>query len=140
MAGASVGSNASISKLRWIGLCLLERRRRRVIWLCLNTAFLQLQLLDFVAVNPGTLLIQISEFPILKITEYLRISFLYTTSFASCFLCLRQTNSSYISDLPWALASYINKCLQRGLHHFHMTLGSDILSWIDLGYSYSLRV
>lgn len=78
MAGARVGSNASISKLRWIGLCLLKRRiRKQSFGLFGHSSFLQLQLLDFV--NRSPLLIQhISRFPVLEVTEY--ISFLCTFS------------------------------------------------------------
>lgn len=46
-----------------------------------HLSFPHLQILAFVAISPGILLIQqISGFPILEVAEYLHISFLYTTS------------------------------------------------------------
>lgn len=45
-----------------------------------HSSFLQLQLLDFVAVSPGILLLQqVSRFPILEVTEYYPNSFLHTS-------------------------------------------------------------
>ena len=113
MAGASVGSNASISKLRWIGLCLLERRKIRESHLGCTWIFILPTATTpwFCCVNASTLLMQqISRFPVLKVTMLGAYIPLHSLALGS--VCLRLTPVC-ISDLPWALEPLILRTINR---------------------------